>query len=238
MSNKLLLVGAGNDLHTRYNLTLVDYHLHTNYTDGNDSMIDMYRMACAKNLSAVLFSEHARASSISWFPSFVDEAKTLKSGDCNIFIGVEARINSYEGTLDSCEDILNLCDLVIGSVHRFPSEEYTLEKERFSPAEAVEIEYALSKAALDNPNVNILGHPFGMSLRRFNIVPEESYWISLLKLAAEKGIAIEINSKYHKHIIEKLITWCKQFGNTISPGSDAHNVNEVGSICPLIKEYL
>ena len=198
----------------------------------------MYKTACNKKLSEILFSEHARASSISWFPSFAAEVRALEKDTCKAHVGAETRICDNNGTLDTCNEILELCDFIVASVHRFPGEEHSLSKENFSPEKAIEIEYALSCAAINNPNVDILGHPFGMCISRFNIEPSEHYWLSLFQMAAEKDVAIELNAKYHKYMLKKIIIWCKQTGVRISPGSDAHSKDEVGNICTLIKGFL
>ena len=238
MSNKLLQFVAGNQYRSDSYLSSVDLHVHTNYTDGKDSVMDMHLAACEHNLSFILFSEHARASSISWFPFFAAEVRELPNENCKALVGVEARIYKYDGELDTCKEILELCDLVVASVHRFPGEENILDNKKYSSDEALELEYSLSCAALSNPHVDILGHPFGMSISRFKIEPNEQHWISLIKLANEKNVAIEINARYHRNIIGKQVTWCRQIGTVISPSSDAHSKDQVGNICSLIKEYL
>ena len=79
-----------------------------------------------------------------------------------------------------------------------------------------------------------MGHPFGMSIRRFNIQPTEDDFKQIIKKAAETGIAIEVNSHYHDNSWE-IINWCKEFGALISLGSNAHNVNKVGHINRILK---
>ena len=56
----------------------VDLHLHTNWTDGKNSVSQMYEAACKKGLKKILFSEHARCSSVNWFSKFTKEVKSLK----------------------------------------------------------------------------------------------------------------------------------------------------------------
>ena len=54
------------------------------------------------------------------------------------------------------------------------------------------------EASLKNPLVDILGHPFGMSIKRFGIKPPNEMFDSIIKLCKENDKIFEINSKYHE----------------------------------------
>jgi histidinol phosphatase-like PHP family hydrolase len=47
-------------------VTAADFHMHTTWTDGTASVVEMHRASIAAGLEAVLFSEHARATSGVW----------------------------------------------------------------------------------------------------------------------------------------------------------------------------
>ena len=218
------------------NIPLCDFHMHTSWTDGKHSVKEMHEQSLKLGLSTILFSEHARKSSGDWFLDFAREVRSLPQDGCRALVGVETRVVDYEGNLDSTEAILSIADLVVASVHRFSDRNNGITREfnQVSADEAIEMEFLLSSAILDNPLVDILGHPFGMCYRRFGITPPEEKMIALIKKAAQKGIAFEINSYYHPDPW-KLITWCQKLGATLSLGSDAHGVEEIGRIIRVLK---
>ena len=105
----------------------------------------------------------------------------------------------------------------------------TIPSSEISPGEALEIEYRMTMAVLDNPVVDILGHIFGMSITRKQIIPSEEMLFQCISKAAKKGVAIEINSKYHPNP-NVIIEICKENNALISLGSDAHCKNTIGNI--------
>src|SRR2546423_803656 len=108
---------------TRANIPRRDFHLHTIWTDGAVGVIEMHQSAIAAGLECVLFSEHARRTSGDWFPDFARQVRELPSGECRALVGVETKVDDFSGAIDSTPAILDLCDLVMASVHRFPGEE-------------------------------------------------------------------------------------------------------------------
>ena len=215
---------------TKENIPKIDYHMHTVWTDGENTSLEMYNRAIQEGLNSILFSEHARKTSADWFLKFSDEIRSLPKSSCQALVGVETKVVDFDGAIDSVDQILEMCDLVMASIHRFPGEKDMKKMcSDIDKKEALKIELDLSLAVLENKKVDILGHPFGMSIRRFNIQPTEDDFKQIIKKAAETGIAIEVNSHYHDNPWE-IINWCKEFGALISLGSNAHNVNKVGHI--------
>jgi len=175
-----------------------DMHLHTNWTDGENSVRQMYTAAVRTGLRAVLFSEHARKSSADWFGRFCNEVRALPQEPCRAFVGIETRVSDFEGGLDLTDEMADMADMVMASVHRFPdSADGVKAFEETDPREAVDIEYRLAMAALDNPRVHILGHPFGMCARRYGVEPDEVRVTALIEKSASRKTAFEINSHYH-----------------------------------------
>ncbi len=97
------------------------------------------------------------------------------------------------------------------------------------PDQSVDLEYALSWAVLSNPQVDILGHMFGMTYKRFGKVPPDERIKELIARAAEFGVAVEVNSNYHPNALQ-MLRWCQEYGAKISFGSNAHALQEVGAI--------
>ena len=222
----------------KQNIPMFDYHMHTNWTDGNNTSYEMYERASKLGLKSILFSEHARKSSEDWFYKFANEIRLLPKLPCQALVGVEAKVIDFDGNIDSTDKIIGECDLVMASVHRFPGEK-NMEKmcNEISKHDAIKIELELSLSVLENDNVDILGHPFGMSLRRFGVIPNKDHFVEIVKKAAITGVAIEVNSHYHNNGWE-IINLCKDFGATISLGSNAHNVESVGNINKTLRREL
>ena len=216
------------------NLPRIDAHLHTSWTDGEASVEEMYRTAISCNLDSVLYSEHSRKTSVDWFPLFAEQVRCLPASSCQAHVGTEVKVQSYSGEIDSVPSILDLCDLVMASVHRFiDARERTIEFTEVDATKAIELEYSLSWAVLENPAINILGHVFGMSYRRFNVLPDEEKIISLISRAAKYGVAIEINSHYHPNPLQ-MLRWCSAENALVTFGSNAHTLDTVGSIVRLL----
>lgn len=207
-----------------------DFHMHTNWTDGAHSSADMHAAAVKKGLKSVLFSEHARRTSGDWFFQFAEEVRSLPQEHCQTLVGVESKIDNLDGELDLAPAIADCVDLVMASVHRFPGEEGIVKgTANYSAEEAIQLELRLTLAAIENPLVDIIGHPFGMSLRRFRFkVPDECF-LEVITKAARFDVAIEINPHYHTDLW-KIAGWSKEAGAPLSLGSNAHNVSEVGRV--------
>ena len=213
----------------------IDCHLHTSWTDGKNSVREVHEAAIRAGLDCILFSEHSRKTSIDWFDQFADEVRRLPAQRCKAYVGTEVKIESRDGDIDISPRIADRCDLVMASVHRLidPGGK-VLEFSETDPDLAVEIEYALTWAALENPRVDILGHMFGMSYSRFSIAPPSTAIRALIARAAAHGVAIEINSYYHPDV-GAMLRWCQEAGAQISLGSNAHVIDDVGEIVRLFE---
>lgn len=218
------------------NLPRIDSHLHTSWTDGEAPVADVYRAAVERGLATVLFSEHSRKTSTDWFSSFAAEVRALPSFPCKAYVGTEVKVESREGKIDTLPAISDLCDFVMASVHRFiDADGNTLQFAETDPNEAVEREFELSWAVLENPRVDILGHMFGMSYRRFKVTPSDDKICALISRAAEFGVAVEINSHYHPSP-HQMIQWCRDLNARITFGSNAHTLESVGAIMRLLDQ--
>jgi putative hydrolase len=229
------LIFSANDLDL-ITLPKIDSHLHTSWTDGEATVAEVYRAAVENGLAAVLYSEHSRKTSIDWFASFAAEVRALPSSPCKAYVGTEVKVESRAGDIDTVPAISDLCDLVMASVHRFIDVNgHTLQFSEVDPNQAVELEFQLSWAVLGNPQVDILGHMFGMSYRRFGVMPPDEKICALISRAAEFGVAVEVNSHYHPNP-HKMIQWCRDYNARITFGSNAHSLENVGAIMRLLDQ--
>jgi len=217
----------------------IDLHLHTKWTDGSDSVKQMHKEAISKGCSHILFSEHSRKTSGAWFNKFANEVASLNQKKCQSLVGTEVKVLNLNGKIDLNDNIRKIADLIMVSVHRFPGEEdgifSSVNKNTYKYKDkAIKIEHDLMESALLNKNTDILGHPFGMSIKRFNKIPKKSDFESIIKKCKIANKAFEINSHYHDNH-KWLLKTCIKHNVRISLGSNAHNKNEVGKIYKLIK---
>jgi histidinol phosphatase-like PHP family hydrolase len=217
-------------------VTAADFHMHTAWTDGTASVVDMHRASIAAGLEAVLFSEHARATSGDWFDKFAAEVRALPTDRCRALVGAEVKVLNSKGELDIADAVRRECALVMASVHRFPGET-DIRKGRdagYSEDQAVGIEFELARAALRAGGFDILGHPFGMAYRRFGFNPPLRLIRELARECARAGIAFEVNARYHDRPAE-MIALCREEGAPLSLGSNAHAPGEVGRLQTMLR---
>jgi DNA polymerase (family 10) len=162
-----------------------DVHMHTIETDGRDDVESMARAAQALGYEYIAITEHSQNLAMA---NGLDETRALaharqiqdvgrRLDGITILAGIECDILP-DGSLDLSDECLSQLDLVIASVHS-----------AFQQDERQMTDRVLS--ALENPWVDILGHPTGRLLLR-----REPYRVALEEIvgaAARLGVALEIN---------------------------------------------
>ena len=214
--------------------------LHTNWTDGCDDIETMYAAGHRAGLTAMLYSEHTRLGSADWFPDFARTVRALSSAANNprAFVGTEVRVLTFDGDLDLDPIVASESSVVLASVHRFPDPAGKPKAfEETDPKSAIALEKRLMLAAVKHADVDVLSHPFGMSLIRFGQTVSEEDWLEVIEATRSKDVAFEINSKYHADPA-RLLGLCMQVGARISLGSDAHDESAVGNCYRLLTSQL
>jgi DNA polymerase (family 10) len=192
-------------------------HMHSTYSDGQLSIPDMAKAAIKRGLKVIVFSDHsvslAVANGLS-FEAHKKQAAEIKKvqkqlGDqITILHASEVEIKA-DGTLDYPDDFLASLDLVVASLHsslRQPREKVT--------------ERVLN--AVNNPHVDIIGHPTGREIpdREGADLDMEA----IFKAAAKSGVALEINaSPYRLDLDDMHARRAKELGVLITINTDAHS---------------
>ena len=202
-----------------------DLHMHTNATDGRDTIRQMAEAAMARGLRYIAITDHSKnlamtnglddlraLDHIKRIREVDDELRQEHAGAIRILTGIEVDILA-DGALDLDDSTLAEMDIVIASVHSHfnqPIEETTDRVLR----------------ALENPYVRILGHPTGRK-----VLSREPYAINidtLLKRAAELGVAVEHNASPARSDLNDLnLRLAKQHGCKIIVDTDAHATEEL-----------
>ncbi len=227
---------------------IIDMHTHTdNSFDGNHSPVYMCEAACNKGLRAIAFTDHCEADAFNaesernvrqaFFE--IAKAKSAFMGKLLVLNGIELGQPAYD--IPTTEKILasQKFDIVIGSVHNLRNKQDFYYIEDFSK---IDVKAELNEyfdeilTMLEWGNFDVLAHltyPFRYLFSRNNIRVDAAEYSDkineILKLTAEKDIALEINAAGLRQPInrlspeEDLVKRFKELGGRlISVGSDAH----------------
>lgn len=195
-------------------------HAHTIASDGSATLEEMVQAARDLGLSYLGITEHSTSARYArgLEPERVmQEAELIdrlngKMKDFVIFKGIESDIKP-DGSLDYPDEILATFDFVIGSVHS----SFTMSEKEMT---------ARICRALENPYLDILGHPTGRLL-----LTREPYAVDMEQLmacAAKHVKAIELNAHpYRLDIDWRLLPQAKKAGIKIAICPDAHSTKEL-----------
>jgi DNA polymerase (family 10) len=164
-----------------------EVHAHSNWSDGSASILEMAEAAMEMGLSYLVISDHsaslgvANGLSVERLHSQKDEIKAVqkKVGKAiRLLQGSEVEILA-DGRLDYPDSILEELDFVVASVH-------------LSMRQSREKIMARYISAIQNPHVDLIGHPSGRLIGRRD--PIDLDMEVLLKEAANHAVALEINA--------------------------------------------
>jgi len=205
-----------------------DLHIHTDRTDGVADIASIMACAVEQKLAKLAFTEHVRHET-PWFSEFVSEVRTVQQRfkQLEVLVGCETKAVDAEGTLDVTEEILAACDIVLGSVHRFPDGHggyYNFAA--LSPEQLAHLEFDLAMGLLRFAPIDVLAHPGGMYARRHGDFPPH-LMRELLEESLKRSIAVEISSSYVRDF-SAFLELCTEINPYVSIGSDVHVLEHLG----------
>ena len=118
-------------------------------------------------------------------------------------------------------------------MHRFPGEKGNILKtptncfSKNQKIEALNIEKELMMAGIKAKSFTVLGHPFGMTIRRFGLIPKIQHFEELMIECKKNNIIFELNYKYHEKIISKLVKLLEGINIKWTIGSNSHSCQEL-----------
>jgi DNA polymerase (family 10) len=198
-------------------------HCHSSMSDGSSSIETMARAAGAAGYQYIGITDHSQSATLAGglTPDMIleqgQEIDELNERleDIQILKGIEADI-LIDGSLDYDPKILARLDFVIGSIHS-----------RFNLGRTAMTDRLL--AAMDNPYLNIIGHPTGRLLMARNPYPLD--FEAVLTRAAERGVALEINADPHRLDLDwRLAAMAREAGVSITIGADAHGASGLDNV--------
>ncbi len=200
-----------------------DFHMHTTWSDGDDTLEAMIAAAAARGYEYHAISDHSegRARRYGMSPDRLLEQRILVGE-----LGARHRIRTLcasevdilpDGSLDFDDDVLAQLDLVIASVHIATSQSRDEMTARII-------------RACENPYVTIIGHPTG---HRFDVSKKgyEFDYDAVFSAAARTGTALEIDGQAARlDLPAPLARKAKSFGVTFALDSDAHRTGALADI--------
>jgi len=195
-----------------------DLHVHTNWSEGSGTIEEMARASKAFGHEYIVIADHSKSQKIS---HGLDEKRVLRQiaeidrlnkifehKGFRIFKGIECDILP-SGKMDIADAVLKQLDVVVASVHsRFKSPKDEMTKRICT--------------ALENPNVDILGHPTGRLINE-----REAYAVGLetvFATAKANRKTLEINSFPNRLDLNDVnIKAAREFGVKFSIDTDSHS---------------
>ena len=201
-----------------------DLHIHTVWSDGLCTIVEVAKRAQEKGYEYIAITDHSQSLKIAGGLSLDElekqhkEIKSLneKMDGFTILTGIEADILPG-GEIDCPDGILKDTDLVIASVHSaFKQDRETMT--------------ARIVSAIENKNVDIIGHPTGRLLSR-----RDGYDLDLervLEASADCDTILEINSSPDRLDLNDInARRAKEKGIKIAINTDAHDLKRMDEMC-------
>jgi DNA polymerase (family 10) len=200
-----------------------DLHSHTTLSDGRNTLEEMAEagrergyayMAITDHSASHGFGDHVTAERL-W--QRVEEVAAWNKGKRGFRLLAGSEVNiGLDGALDYPDDLLDALDWVVASVHT-----------SFSISAAAMTERVLT--AIENPNVNCIGHLTGRLIGR-----REPYGIdveAVVEAAARAGTMLEINGNPNRRdLSEHHSRLANEVGATIVLNTDAHGVDTLDNM--------
>jgi histidinol phosphatase-like PHP family hydrolase len=145
--------------------------------------------------------------------------------DDRFLFGVEVELMG-DGRLTVSDAVRAEADLLVGSLHVMPQSYGRGESE-----EAAARAFLAYNRDLAASGVQVIAHPFRWFAESIGFVPPELV-SKLIELAAERGVAVELNTHGVQRAQALLIAEAAAAGVPIALGTDAHTPDEVGRLEP------
>ena len=199
-----------------------DLHDHTEWSDGHHPLERLVDAAEARGYEYVIVSDHSRSLTIAQGLSVERlrqqraEIRAVQARHrIRILAGTECDILE-DGTLDFPDDVLAELDVVVASVHsRFKQDRATMT--------------ARIVRALENPHMDILGHPTGRRLGSRE--PYDADLDAVFAAARRHGKAVEINASPERLDLNDVhARRAAEAGVLLSISTDTHYLSELDNV--------
>jgi DNA polymerase (family 10) len=192
-----------------------DLHLHSDWSDGSDTIEHMVAAAAAQGYEYMALTDHSSGRGIANGLSndrLLEQIEALRSLQeaypIKILCGSEVDIRS-DGSLDYPDELLERLDVVVASVHSAMGQDKATMTQRIIKA-------------MHHPSVTIIGH---LSTRLMgHREPVELDLDAVLQAARETGTALEINSSPERLDLKDVHAYrAREMGVPLVVSTDAHH---------------
>ena len=200
-----------------------DLHAHSTWSDGASTIRQMADKAASLGYEYIAMTDHSPSSRIAnglnvrrlWQKKEEVEKINSEGGAVRVLMGSEIDILP-DGSLDYPDEVLRELDFVVASVHI----SFLMEEEEMTRRIC---------GALENPNVDALGHPTGRL-----IAQREPYKVDIdavIETARNHDKALEINSSYKRlDLKDTHARKAVEAGVKIMVSTDAHRIEHLERI--------
>lgn len=198
-----------------------DLHIHTDYTDGANSIKEMALAAKAMGYEYIAITDHTKHLTIAHgldekrIRQQLEEIDRINEELTGITILKSAEVDILSnGALDLPDSVLKELDLSVCAVH------YKLNLSKKEQTARI-------LKAMDNPYFSILAHPTGrlIGLRDAYEVDMET----IIQACAQRGGILELNAQPDRLDLDDIhAKMAKEAGVKIAISTDAHSVGDLG----------
>ena len=197
-----------------------DVHVHTNWSDGRDSLQDMAKAALELGYKFLAITDHSAGRGIAnglteeRLRKQIDEIKQLnqKLKGIRILTGTEVDIRA-DGTMDLPEKLLAELDVVVAAIHSSMNQ----------PEEKITQRLI---GAIKNPHVDIIAHPTCRLLGEREPVAVDLE--AVFRAAVKYDKALEINAMPSRLDLKDIhIFRARELGVKLIMGTDAHRTEHL-----------
>ncbi len=198
-----------------------DFHLHTEWSDGHDSIEAMASAAKAIGYHYIAITDHSAGRGIAHgldvkrLKQQISEIKQLRQRieGIRVFSGIEVDIKA-DGSLDAPMEILAEIDVVIAAVHSAMNQSQEQMTGRIV-------------GAIAHPDVDIIAHPTCRLLGEREPVAVDME--AIFKAASSFNKALEINAMPSRLDLKDIHAQrAHELGVKLVLGTDAHSVEQLG----------
>ncbi len=201
-----------------------DLHMHTDATDGKDTILAMAEAAAALGYEYIAITDHSKHLAMTnglnderalAHVAQIREVDRQMEGRVRVLPGIEVDI-LVDGSLDLSDEVLAQMEIVVASTHSHFGLEAAEQTERLL-------------RAVENPYVRVMGHLTGRQLlkrepMRFDVT-------AVLRRAAEVGCAVEHNAAAERlDLSDNHLRLARELGCTLVIDTDAHAASNLGKL--------
>lgn len=197
-----------------------DFHVHTNASDGSNSLEELAEAAIKKGYEYITISDHSKTLPVAGGlkdRELLNQIKAIKKLNkrlkgFKILAGTEVDILE-DGSLGFKDEILTQLDIVVAAIHTG----FKQSKEKLT---------GRIIKAMQNKYVNIISHPAGRLMGKRDAYPLDME--EIFKVAKETNTALEINAFPQRLDLDDINSRrAKELGIMLAIGTDTHSIDQL-----------